>query len=41
MGERLVVLIQTNDNRYQTEKLGGRTAQWNRAEWLHSQRGMR
>lgn len=37
-GKRLIGLIQTSDADFHTEKLGGSSAQWNRAEWLNSSR---
>jgi hypothetical protein len=38
-GKRLIGLVQTADAKYQTEKVGGSAAHWNRAEWLNSARG--
>ena len=38
-GKRLIGLIQTDDDRYSPEPLGGRKPQWNRAEWLNGNRG--
>lgn len=37
-GRRLVVLVQTDDARFQTAALGGRSANWNAAEWPDSAR---
>lgn len=38
---RLIILVQTNDASYQTEKLGGVAANWNLAEWFGKSRGIR
>lgn len=36
----LVVLIQTNDNRYDCGPIGARSAQWNTREWRDSDRSL-
>ncbi len=39
-GRRLIVLVQTNDAKFQTERLGGTPANWNDAEFLNWNRGL-
>jgi hypothetical protein len=36
--KRLVVLVQTDDNRFAPLPLGGRTPRWNPAEWMNKNR---
>lgn len=38
--ERLIALIQTNDPYFECYELGSRAANWNRKEWLNSDRGI-
>ncbi len=40
-GERLLAFVRINDPNFRTEKLGGRPAIWNRAEWFMKSRGIR
>jgi len=37
-GKTLVVLIHTNDNRYDSGPVGGRSAHWNQREWMDASR---
>jgi Barstar (barnase inhibitor) len=39
-GKRFVVLVQSDDPTLRYERLGGRSAQWNRREWLDKDRGL-
>ena len=38
--KRLIVLVQTDDNRFVPPLVGGRTPQWNREEWMNVNRGL-
>ncbi|WP_296617837.1 hypothetical protein [Sphingomonas sp.] len=38
--KRLIVLVQTDDNRFVPPLVGGRTPQWNREEWMNKNRGL-
>lgn len=38
--KRLIVLVQTDDNRFMPPLAGGRTPQWNRDEWMDKNRGL-
>lgn len=38
--KRLIVLVQTDDNRFDAPQVGGRQPQWNGQEWLNSNRGL-
>jgi len=38
--KRLIVLVQTDDNRFLPPLAGGRTPQWNREEWMGQNRGL-
>jgi hypothetical protein len=40
LGDLLVCLVQTNDNRFTCPPLGGRAPSWNPREWLNSDRGL-
>jgi len=39
-GKRLITLVQSDDPRIQFSGLGSVSAQWNRREWLNSDRGL-
>ena len=36
----LIVLVQTDDNRFESGPTGARAAQWNEREWLNANRGL-
>ena len=38
--KRLVVLVQTDDNRFVPPSVGGRAPRWNREEWMDKNRGL-
>jgi hypothetical protein len=40
LGKVLICLVQTDDNRYNCPPIGCRSANWNRREWMHADRGL-
>ncbi len=39
-GWRMIALVQTRDNRFETPVLGGQSAGWNKYEWMNKDRGL-
>jgi len=39
-GQRLIILVQTDNPNYQCKKIGGRQVQWNHEEWFDKSRGI-
>lgn len=39
-GKVLIILVQTDDNRFECTRIRASGANWNRREWLHANRGL-